>query len=264
MPSTKKYVINIDSAGSKLHLNPDYEDLWCNLDREKILSFGERREVTREEAIAYRSGRARASLKPYQAKTEQLIKDTLILEDIDKTLPSFMIGPNYLEQIEEAGYDPEYEVAELRQAIRHYIRINIELNPVLETLGERLERLVKRKDPQEMKVYLKAIIEEINRLEAELEEKGLSPEEHALLIVASKHLEGQAEEGLIEFVKGLVQGLEDPSLIFPGWHTKAETRKNVKRTIFDACFNRFKDTSEGGTILDLTEDLMEYITRFRS
>jgi hypothetical protein len=53
------------------------------------------------------------SLKPYQAKTEQLIKDTLILEDIDKTLPSFKIGPNYLEQIEEAGYDSEYEVAEL-------------------------------------------------------------------------------------------------------------------------------------------------------
>ncbi len=57
MPSPKKYVINIDSAGSKLHLNPDYfEDSWCNLDREKILSFGERREVTPEEAIAYRSG----------------------------------------------------------------------------------------------------------------------------------------------------------------------------------------------------------------
>jgi hypothetical protein len=57
MPSTKKYVINIDITGSKLHLNPDhYEDSWCNLDREKILSFGERREVTREEAIAYRSG----------------------------------------------------------------------------------------------------------------------------------------------------------------------------------------------------------------
>ena len=57
MPSATKYVINIDSAGSKLHLNHDYyEDLWCNLDREKILSFGERLKVTREEAIAFRSG----------------------------------------------------------------------------------------------------------------------------------------------------------------------------------------------------------------
>jgi hypothetical protein len=102
-----------------------------------------------------------------------------------------------------------------------------------------------------MKPDLKAIIEEINRLEAELEEKGLSPEEHALLIVTSKHLEGQTEEALIEFTKGLVQHLEDPSLVFPGWHTKAETRKNVKRSIFDECFNRFKDTSEGGKILDL-------------
>jgi len=204
------------------------------------------------------------SLKPYQAKTEKLIKETLILEDIDKTLPTFMIGPNYLEQIEETGYDSEYEVAELRQAIRHYIRINIELNPVLETLGERLERIIKRKDPQQMKADLRTIIEEINRIEAELEEKGLSPEEHALMIVTSKHMEGQPEEGLIEFVKGLVKSLEDTSLIFTGWHTKVETRKKVKRSIFDECFNRFKDISKGGKILDLTEDLMEYITRFRS
>jgi len=57
MTSMKKYLINIDSVGSKLHLNPDYfEASWCNLDREKKTSFGGRMEVTREEAIAYRTG----------------------------------------------------------------------------------------------------------------------------------------------------------------------------------------------------------------
>lgn len=56
MSSTKKYLINIDNAGTKLHLNPDYfEDLWCNLDRKKELSFGGRMQVTKEEALAYRS-----------------------------------------------------------------------------------------------------------------------------------------------------------------------------------------------------------------
>ena len=57
MSSVKKYLINIDSAGSKLHLNPYYfEDMWCNLDSKKELSFGDRKKVTREEAIAFRSG----------------------------------------------------------------------------------------------------------------------------------------------------------------------------------------------------------------
>jgi len=57
MSSVKKYLINIDSAGSKLHLNPDYfEDSWCNLDLKKELSFGDRKEVTREEVKAFRSG----------------------------------------------------------------------------------------------------------------------------------------------------------------------------------------------------------------
>ena len=58
MSSPKRYVINIDDAGSKLHLNPKYyDDMWCKLDQEKRLGFGGRREVTREEAIAYRSGK---------------------------------------------------------------------------------------------------------------------------------------------------------------------------------------------------------------
>ena len=56
MSSPKRYIINIDEAGSKLHLNPRYyEDMWCKLDQEKRLSFGGRREVTREDAIAFRS-----------------------------------------------------------------------------------------------------------------------------------------------------------------------------------------------------------------
>lgn len=69
----KRYVINVDNAGSKIHLNPDYfEDNWCNLDREKILSEGGRIPATKEEAIAYRSGK-----KPliFNGKTYRNVED---------------------------------------------------------------------------------------------------------------------------------------------------------------------------------------------
>jgi len=66
MSSVKKYLINIDSAGSKLHLNSDYfEDSWCNLDLKKELSFGDRKEVTREEVKAFRSGQKTLVLGNY-------------------------------------------------------------------------------------------------------------------------------------------------------------------------------------------------------
>jgi len=67
----------------------------------------------------------------------------VILKEIDKSLPTFEIDADYLDKINKLSYDTGYEVAELRQAVKHYIRINIDLNPILESLSERLERIVK-------------------------------------------------------------------------------------------------------------------------
>jgi hypothetical protein len=41
--SKKKYVINVDEAGSKVHLNPYYfNEIWCQLDQEHDLSSGQK------------------------------------------------------------------------------------------------------------------------------------------------------------------------------------------------------------------------------
>jgi hypothetical protein len=54
----KQYVINVDDAGSKLHLNPIfYGDMWCRLDEEHHLSAGGKMEVTRDEAIEFLTGK---------------------------------------------------------------------------------------------------------------------------------------------------------------------------------------------------------------
>ncbi len=59
MPSHKKYLINIDfPEKSRVHLNPFYyNDMWCQLDKDKKIEDGGKIEVTREEAIEYLSGK---------------------------------------------------------------------------------------------------------------------------------------------------------------------------------------------------------------
>ena len=60
----KPYLINIDEASTKIHLNPKYfNDTGCNLNREKNLSFGEKREITREEAVEYLTGKKQVYYK---------------------------------------------------------------------------------------------------------------------------------------------------------------------------------------------------------
>jgi len=53
----KKYVINIDQAWSKVHLNPlYYNDMWCNLDKEHERSWGGKLFVDGAEAEDYLKG----------------------------------------------------------------------------------------------------------------------------------------------------------------------------------------------------------------
>ena len=209
------------------------------------------------------------SLKPYMEKTRELIRKTIILKEIDKSLPSFEIGPDYLSKLNNQSLPVEVEVAELGQALKHYIRINIELNPILELLSERLERIVKGKDPELVKQGLRELVDEINRMESSLQAKGISHEEHALLTVMQKHLQSVAEPELIPVVRSLVQKLGDGSLIFPGWEKKEETRKAVERMLLNGCFECFKTEIEAKrmepySLVPLVRDLMDYVVRYRT
>jgi type I restriction enzyme R subunit len=154
--------------------------------------------------------RDKESLKPYMEKTRELIQDRVFLEEIDKTLPVFKIGPDYLEKIERQNYDTIVEVAELRQALAHYIRINIELNPLVEPLGERVDRIVKQKDPEKVKKELRDLIDFVNQMEQDIKDKGMTHEEHALLVVTQQMID-YPEEQLIPITKeiDLTRGLFD-------------------------------------------------------
>ncbi|MGD6933338.1 MAG: hypothetical protein ACQCN5_03940 [Candidatus Bathyarchaeia archaeon] len=53
----KKYVINVDMAWSKLHLNPyHFNDVWCNLDQEHDRSPGDKIYIDGAEAEEYLNG----------------------------------------------------------------------------------------------------------------------------------------------------------------------------------------------------------------
>jgi len=203
------------------------------------------------------------SLKPYEEKTKRLIRESIILKDIDKSLPTFEIGPEYLDKIEQANLDPKYEVAEIRQALSYYFRIHLVLNPVLESLSEKLERIIKRKDPEKIRNELRQLVQEINTLEAERSEKGLRREEFAVFNIVKDELEEKVpEEEVIGFTKRLLGNLYSSSLLFKGWDTKSETRKDVRRFIFDKCFDQYKEAVKGRDLLDLSDNLTDFLVRF--
>ena len=206
--------------------------------------------------------REKDSLKPYQEKTRKLIQEKLVLDEIDETLPTFEIGPDYLAEIENVGYKPEDEVAELRQALSVHLRLNLGSLRFYETLSEKLERILKGKDPEQMKKALRELVREDNAKEEEMKEKGLSKMEYALLDSAEEYLEASEEE-LIPFIKELVEELE-PHL-FDGWNLKDDTRKRVQLVIFSKMHDHYREKVDSPRrLLELRDELIRYIERYRS
>jgi type I restriction enzyme R subunit len=208
--------------------------------------------------------RKAGDLRAYQEKTQGLIREKLILQKLDETMPSFEIGPEYLKKLEVSGYTEEEKVAELRGALSFHIRINLESNPVYESLSQRLERILKQKDTKRMRRELEAIVEELNQLDRQIAEKGLTKEEHALLTATQQKFKDHPEDELKPFVKQILAEIkgEDGKQLFRGWQNQTQYVKEVKQRVFKCCFSKFKDKHPPKEIMALTDDLMRFITRY--
>ena len=189
-----------------------------------------------------------------------VIKEKLLIERIDKTLSTLEIGPDYLKKLEDADYTDDQKVVELKQALTVYVRINLNTNPIYETLSQRLERIIKYTDKSKMLQDMESIVKEINELDRKIAEKGITKEEYALMATAQKYLPSEDEKELIGFVRNLLSGIGTG--LFDGWQRKRSTVNEVERIFFDSCFKTFSKTLEPSSIVQLSEELMKFIEKY--
>ena len=200
-------------------------------------------------------------LSDYQEKTKQLIKEKLLLDKIEVILPTFEIDKHYLKSLDEKGYTREQKVMDLKRALDHHIRINIQTNPIYETLSQRLDRILKKRNDAEMLAELETMVKEVAEVEEKTKQLGVTKEEYALLNVAKKYDSEIPEKDLIPFVKELTNRVK--TKVFGGWQKNSGVVKEVEGVVFDACFERF---SPGGMKTDriatLTDELMKFVAKY--
>jgi len=199
-------------------------------------------------------------LSEYEEKTKQLIRDKLLISKLEKDLPSFEVNRDYLKNLEKAGYSEGEKVMEMRQALEHHIRINLELDPIYETLGHRLERMLKSRDKAQLLREMANLVKEMAEVDERAERMGISREELALLNATKKHVEGADDAELIAFVKEV--GEEVKGRIFTGWQRKVKVVKEVEEAIFEKCFRKFSSSLNTDTISSLSEELMKFIMKY--
>ena len=151
---------------------------------------------------------------------------------------------------------------ELRQALTVHIRLNLHTLKFYETLSQKLERILRMKDPEQMKHDLKALVEEMNQRQAEMDEKGLTKVEYSLLLEAQDAL-NLPEEQLIPFIKDLTEKLKP--LTFPGWSLRTDNHRAVQRTIFTSLHEHYKQqVKDPKQLLELRDEFIKWLERDRA
>ncbi|HAW50508.1 TPA: hypothetical protein DCX16_06135 [bacterium] len=205
-------------------------------------------------------GREERPLYEYEEKTKMLVRDAVLVKSVGE-IPVFKIDSSYLKRLDELGYSEEEKIMEMKQAISYHIRINIETNPVYETISQKLERILKELSGEALIEPLKGLIQEINEIEEKAKRLNLSKEEHTVFEVLKGYLPEIEDEEGAKFAKALVNKIK-PNL-FPRWQEKKKIVIKVTEMVFDECVSEFQKIDKK-QILKMSEKVVEYLKRFGS
>lgn len=204
--------------------------------------------------------REERALGEYEKKTKKLIREAVKAGQVGD-IPVLQIDKQYLKKLEGLGYSPEQQTMDLQQAIWYQIRMNVGRNPVYETIGQRVKRILEALDGEALLAALKEIVGQILQIEKEREDLKLEPEEYALLQVAKQYSKISDQKGAL-FAKALCADAKP--MLFDGWQDKKMVRQEVEERLFQSCFERFKGELDNRDILSMAETMVTYLSRFEA
>lgn len=171
-------------------------------------------------------------VKRYFPKTLEIIQKLIDIGKIEELFPIIKLDDSYLENLEKIYPDTRMKLYNMIFDLRRFIYIEKSRTPYLETIGERLNKIIKEIKERKIKTEeaykrLKELISEVNEIQKrriELNDRELS------IILPIERIKGRSER-LIKAVKNLINQLEEEGMFFPGWNQKTETTKRVGRRI---------------------------------
>jgi hypothetical protein len=203
-----------------------------------------------------------SDLSEYEEKTRELIKEKLVIETLDKILPTFEINRDYLKSLEREKLSKEQRIMEMKAALESHIKINLERNPIFESLSHRLERIVKVKNESQLESELRQLVQEVAAVEEQAKKLNITDEEFALINAVKKYLPKAEDSELIPFVRELLKDVKAGGRLFKDWQRKTSVTKEVQQVIFDKCFEKYAGTLEVEKITALSQEMEQFVEKY--
>jgi len=167
-------------------------------------------------------------VKKYFPKTLEIIQQTIDIGRIQQLFPAVTLDENYLDKLKQAYPDLNERVYNMIFDLRKFIYVEKSRTPYLETIGERVNKILREIKERKTKVEeayqkLTQIITEVGEIQKRRKE--LTDRELSILLPIEKNV-GKSQQ-LIASIKALINELEKEGLLFQGWNQKTETTKKV-------------------------------------
>jgi len=167
-------------------------------------------------------------VKKYFPKTLEIIQQTIDIGRIQQLFPTVTLDENYLDKLKQAYPDLNERVYNMIFDLRKFIYVEKSRTPYLETIGERVNKILREIKERKTKVEeayqkLTQIITEVGEIQKRRKE--LTDRELSILLPLEKTV-GKSQQ-LTDSIKALINELEKEGLLFQGWNQKTETIKKV-------------------------------------
>ena len=147
---------------------------------------------------------------------------------LQQLFPAIPLDENYLNKLMEAYPALDERVYNMIFDLRKFIYVEKSRTPYLETIGERVNKILR--EIRERKIKVEEAYQKLIQIVAELDEirerrKELTDRELSIILPLEKAV-GKSPR-LLNSVKALVDELQREGLLFTGWNLKTETTKKV-------------------------------------
>lgn len=189
------------------------------------------------------------SMEEYGEKIKKLIQEKVDLQGIIKTFREINIGDLYtIKQLEKM--EGEDKARALEKMLKNEISINIDTNPTYEKFSQRLMKI--KKDFEENQIDLDKKIKELQKLREELVDKrdeakklGFTLQEYGLYVISHDFVKNIESKEAKNFIHDMTEEITD--VVDEGWKEsskKEEFIKEIKRRLTKLIIKDYKDKIE--------------------
>jgi type I restriction enzyme R subunit len=171
------------------------------------------------------------------AKTRDLIREHLDVDQIKREFPTYVLDENYLTKLKDI--DPDSKALDIEAMLAAELKIRVDEDPQAEALSEKLKRIIDAKRNDALHgVALISTLEKLANEVVDLINEGKKPVVQSIAHAAREINPDITEEQAAAIADAVVA--EAARVCFPNWYLKSDVKADLFQGITTVLYQQFK------------------------